>query len=239
MSAFRSILPDITTRRWLTSRINLLLQPRTISLTTSLWRTHTASLPQTRAASLPRASATCWPRAYAASLPRSRLTLPQHAPSSRRLQIVPSLHENTISAPVVADSKALTFRPFEAEAPASYGIIGSQGFLELIARGARLPFRKTFKMCYDLDYVNAAYIGIAGRLNMLETPRKIASDLYLTNTHVGRGQESTATVTMYMGNDLRGWVKVQDMSTKDTATVEFDGYQNWPGNDVRALPSSG
>jgi hypothetical protein len=101
------------------------------------------------------------------------------------------------------------------------------GYLELIARGAPLPTKKTERMESVLDHIRVVSFGIAGRQSMLHSTVELADDVVLNNVRLCKKGEAKFTVTMALNQDLTGTLSVCDTWTNASASSRFDGSRLW------------
>jgi molecular chaperone DnaK (HSP70) len=118
---------------------------------------------------------------------------------------------------------SLAWMQFHDHSPASYGIQGFDGYLELIPPKTPLPCKKSELVESALDYIHGVSIGIHGRKTMLDRPVEIAEDLVLDKIKLAKKGGAKFWVTMRMDKDLAGHVTVQDTWNKKTASIDFDG----------------
>ena len=168
--------------------------------------------------------------------PHIASSLQPYAISLLRPYAISSLQSRASSSlrPNSSQSTSLTWRPIHDEAPASYGVIGYDGWVELIPRDTLLPFRKTITMYSALDYTREGTFSIAGRLNMLERPKEIRSEVCLKDIRLGKAGQAKIKITMRLAKDLTGSLTAWDVWTRDTVTVDFDGHQHLQGDRTDA-----
>jgi molecular chaperone DnaK (HSP70) len=118
---------------------------------------------------------------------------------------------------------SLAWLQLHNHSPASYGVQGFDGYLELIPPKTPLPCKRSELIESALDYVRRVSVGIYYRQTMLDAPVAIARDAVLDNIRLSKKGQAKFKVTMRMDKDLAGSVTVQDTWTKSTVAVDFDG----------------
>jgi len=132
---------------------------------------------------------------------------------------VPSRQTNLVRAD---EKKSLAWVQLHDRSPASYGILTTSAYEELIPSGTPLPCSKTQKFQTSFDYLKGATFDICYRQSTMGVPITIKS-VNLAGIRFAKKGVPRVKATLMLGKDLIGKFTVEDTFTKSVASAVFDG----------------